>query len=484
MLLTALKKYWLQILLALLLIADLGYSTQQHLHKALDGDLVAIALPAPHYAEVLTDPIGIKVLNEGEGYSGAGRFWAYFVEHKYFHHVPQLLQKYMSPISSIYAAPALLKIATQLLLTFLLAGIVSGTSKFWSKDLLIAAVIISPFFIAGGHYYENFAIIDSAITYVIAYPLMIAVLLLYYSPFFIATLHNRPFQLHWLQMIALGIVAATVSFSGPLIQPIVILISITTPIVYLYSFKQSHSTFNIKAYFKHIPRSVIVYLGVISSISVYAYYIGSYNTENINNTTVSLLDRYGLLLTGLWNIINPLTGYTAVFVFVGINWYLVFKHKDKPYAKTLLITYTALSLFVLLYLLLLPMGGYRAYRPTIIRRDTLIPINLILTFIYSSSSLFLVKQYAGKVRAFFITSILLFCGHLLAVDHMADKHYRCERWLIEMIADAESSPIKINSDCPVLSWGNIHKPENSANNAKMLELWNVTEGELLYYQDP
>ena len=483
MLMNALKPYWIQILLAALLIADLSYSTIQHHHKAIDGDLVAISLPAPHYAEVLQDPIGLKAITEDKEYSGAGRFWAHYTEYKYFQTMPLVLQKWMDPISSIYVAPALLKILVQIVLTLLLAGIVSGTEKFWRKDFLISAMIISPFFIAGGIYYDNFAVIDAAVTYAIAYALMVAVLLMYYYPFFKSAIHGQPLKFSWLQTVFLVLIACTVPFSGPLVQPVVFLISIIVPLIYFYQFRKHAPKLSVKAYIKSIPLNVVVYLGVITVVCAYSYFVGTFNSENINNSTVSLIDRYVLLTKGIFNILAPTTGYPVILLFVGINWYLLSKHKEHPQAKILLIAFAAIALFSLLYLTLLPMGGYRAYRPLIVRRDTLIPINIGLMFIYASSALFLLEHYAGKARTIFIITVVLFCGHLLVVDQMSDAHYRCERWLIEQIANADRSPVKIKSDCPVLSWSDLNDPAQSAYNAQMLEIWNVTEDVTLYYQE-
>lgn len=479
------KPYWLQITLALLLLVDLGYSTIQHHHKALDGDMVSIALPAIHYTEVLNDPMGITALTENKQYSGAGRFWAHFTEHKYYHTVPQLLQSFLSPIESVYTASALLKILMQAMLIGMLAGIISGTNKFWSKDYLIAAFLVTPFFVTAGHYYKYLAIIDNATTYAIAYALVIAVLLLYFYPFLKAVVHGRPFKVAWWQVPLLATLACTVTFSGPLVQPVVILLTITAVLTYVfYYLRQPNNKLSLKGLFTSVPWQVVIFLGTISLISLYAYYVGTYNLENQNSELVDIWTRYGFMLQGLAEMFDPFTGYTAVWLFVFINWYLMYKQRQHKYAKTILVAFNVVFIFIVLYLLLLPWGGYRSYRPFIVRRDTLIPANLGLIFLYGSSTLFLLKHYSGRAWKIYLGVILVFTWHLVQLDHLSKHQYYCERDAIETIANAQNSPVLVSNKCPVLEWGLITEPNISINNGKMLKVWNITETEMQYYQEP
>ena len=78
------------ITLVAFLLLDTAYTFYQHSTKALDGDLVAIVLPADRYQSVMNDPFGTLVLLEDKTYAAPNRFFIHWYISTYFKTVPQL----------------------------------------------------------------------------------------------------------------------------------------------------------------------------------------------------------------------------------------------------------------------------------------------------------------------------------------------------------------------------------------------------------
>ena len=65
----------LTLIIAFLLLCDVGFSFYQYHNQAMDGDLALIALPGKVYTKVLQDPFGISALTDGESYAGINRYF-------------------------------------------------------------------------------------------------------------------------------------------------------------------------------------------------------------------------------------------------------------------------------------------------------------------------------------------------------------------------------------------------------------------------
>ena len=65
-----------------------------------------------------------------------------------------------------------------------------------------------------------------------------------------------------------------------------------------------------------------------------------------------------------------------------LNIFFILRKKQNENGKKLISRVKWIALFALIYILILPLGGYREYRPNIIRGDTLL-ILYILTCVYT-----------------------------------------------------------------------------------------------------
>jgi hypothetical protein len=64
-------------LLILLLLTDFAYTFKQNASLPLDGDIAPIIVPDPHYADVLKDPFGFKLLQEKNVYAAPNRYFSH-----------------------------------------------------------------------------------------------------------------------------------------------------------------------------------------------------------------------------------------------------------------------------------------------------------------------------------------------------------------------------------------------------------------------
>jgi hypothetical protein len=135
---------------------------------------------------------------------------------------------------------------------------------------------------------------------------------------------------------------------------------------------------------------------------------------------------------------------------------------------------------ILLYLVLLPWGGYRSYRPEIVRRDTLLPVLLSLLLWLSWTSLLVVRTLKAERRKGYLTvlvSILL----VFTLAYGPNAHLnQCERQGLRFLAKAIESPVTLPSACPVLAWSPYDAASHSKWNARFLYQLGITKGVILY----
>ena len=84
-------------------------------------------------------------------------------------------------------------------------------------------------------------------------------------------------------------------------------------------------------------------------------------------------------------------------------------------------------IFAAIYIVLLPLGGYREYRPNIVRRDTLMPVILCLIFFYGRSSFYLLNHLVPKYKRKYLILIVIFSLVFTIADEPIFKHNACEK---------------------------------------------------------
>jgi hypothetical protein len=187
------KKYFWVIIL-LLILADSFYSFNQFYHTKLDGDLARGLVPEDNFKQILTDPFGYNIIVNNKSYGGTNRFFIHWTGYKYFRTVPFLLQKFVSPVDSIYLSCAIAKLFIQMLLVFLISLYASLSNSFNWKGCLFVSFLIIPLFQTNG-YNSYMGVIDKSISYSFSYALPIACLLFYFLPFYFVSVKGYSFRL-------------------------------------------------------------------------------------------------------------------------------------------------------------------------------------------------------------------------------------------------------------------------------------------------
>ncbi len=481
---TILQRSFPLLLLAFLLI-DTGYSFIQHLHMPLDGDLAAIVVPASWYQKVLEDPFGLSVL-KGEHYGAPNRFFVHRTMSSYLLNMPLLLQKFAAPVDSIYLACAIFKTLLQLLIIVALAKGINTDKGFRPLDCLVAAALVTPFFQTDG-YTLQMGIIEKSVTYSFFYPLPLWVLLVFFLPFFRAWHRGEKPNLSIAHHLLLACLALALPLSGPLVPAVVLLVC---PAVLLAQCG-GHFLQNQSLPFARRATKALAQLGsaqgryflVASIMSLWSLYVGSFNIENGGTDSLPLLDRYPALFRGCGHIFTQKLGLPLLTLGILVNLFLVSKFATVEVRQKLFQVGKWLAVFVVAYLLLLPLGGYRGYRSLIVRHDTIMPISLGLVFFYGLTTFALLRKITWQYRQMYAWSIVVFSALISSADLPDFQQNACEKAALETIWQSKEKVVKLSNNCPVMSWNPITRQADSDMNAELLKLWGVTDEVRPYYSE-
>ena len=473
----------LKIIVLLLLFADITYSFIQHYHLPLDGDMACIIMPSDGYKQLMSDPFGLSALN-GDIYPGTNRFFAHWTMATYYKIAPFVCQYVIDPIDSIYLSNAIAKIGIQILIIFLLSVFISKSKNILKKDFLLSAILITPLFQTWG-FNGYLGIIDKSITYTFFYALPLALLMIFFLPFYNANISNREVKLHSLLVILLIPFTIFISLNGPLIPAVVLILC---PLILLYKWMKNYSESTHSDLLKRIVESIfrinkfeLFFFSLIILACLYSIYIGSFNAENFNKT-IPLLERYILLAKGLFFQFTKSYGPILLILVIGINTTIIYFIKPNDDRKKLFRILKWLIVFSIIYTILLPFGGYREYRPYIIRWDTFMPVNLCLFYFYGISTLYLINHFSSRIKVAYLIGITLF----LLVFTIADKtdYYAstCEKESLKIIAKSPDKIILLDSNCSIMAWGKITNYDDSKYNTQYLQYIGVIKEEKYYYQ--
>ncbi len=455
-----------QWLLVVLLLLDLIFSGIQHFHTALDGDFAKIVLPVEWYQKILGDPFGWNAVFHGEKYAGTNRFFVHFFMSNYFKTVPIWLQNWVNPLDSLYLSCAVLKLFIQLSLIGLLSFFVKNTVDLGKNSFLLSALILSCLFQTKG-YNGLMGIIDESITYTCFYALPIVFLLIFLIPFFnfIDLKLNKLTQFLWL------ILAIILPFSGPLIAPLAI-------IVFGFLLFKNKVFLSDLVNFKSDLSIIHGAFLLLILLSFYSLFLGTFNIENSSNPP-SLWTRYSLLPKGLFEMFTLRIGSALLLIFLLINTFLIKKLSPTIQQKRLLEILKWITIFSVIYTLLLPLAGFRDYRPNIVRRDTMLPVWIGFFYFFTVSTVFLLKNLSEKIYLISIVALLLL---FTIADEPGFKDYYCERQALETIINSKETLVFIENDCTILSWQKITDAGASKENAQLLVQLGILKSEKLYFQ--
>jgi hypothetical protein len=158
--------------------------------------------------------------------------------------------------------------------------------------------------------------------------------------------------------------------------------------------------------FRNIPTNLSGYFFTAIVWCLVSIYIGTFNIEN--NNEFSLSQRYNLLPMGLAQLFLVDPGLLLLLVMNGLNLILLRSTNPGTSQQNIIKQAWFILFFMLIYLLALPLGGYRSYRPFILRYDTFLPITLMLVFLFARSSLYLITCLKERKWKMYMGSLILF----------------------------------------------------------------------------
>lgn len=473
------KAKLLILILVVFLLGDLTYSFFEYYYTPIDGDLVSGVTQNPYIQQVLDDPFGFHLLTTGERHINPNRFFSHFFQKEYMQNVPIWLQNLTDPITSVYLSCSLIKIFIHILLIFILATLISGTKNLRDKKFMIAAALIVPFIQANG-YWGHMGINDRATTYTIFYALPVVLLMLYLLPVYQTVYFQKTAKPGFFKSALLLIPSIVLPLSGPLVPGTVLIIICLIGIHYLRKFQHEENS-NLISSLRKIPSQIFIFLVPICLVSLYSLFLGRFDS-NFTVETIPIADRYLKLPLGIYYQISQSLGVPLLLILIGVNVFLIKKYFNSPEGQKIVSSLKWIGLFTAIYLILLPLGGYRPYRPNILRYDTFLPITISLLYFYGMSTYFLVGNLKSRSLNGYLIGLFILFAIYMNSDRIKTKEYRFERKCLEILAKSPDEVTKLPATFNVMSWKPLTDPKFSESNASMLKFWGITKDKKLYYQ--
>ncbi len=470
-----------KIFLVCFLLFEIIFSFKRHFYFPIDGDLPSIVAPHKNYEAVLQDPFGINVLLHDSVYAAPNRFFSHWFMWTTFNHVPLLLQYFTSPVNSVYYSCALAKTFIQFFILYLFSVYVTGKKRFWNYDSLLVMVFLVPLFQVFG-YNDSMGIIDHSITYTFFYAFSLSLVLFPFLSFFLSWFYKS--DISKFTVIGLLLLTIAASLNGPLNAPAILLICPLLMANYFFHHWKQHPHLKLSARISHsiknIPPSAFFILCFSILTSLYSLYIGRNNSED-RWESISVSERYSRLWTGFYDQYAVQPGPALLLGIILINSLIIKKYFDES-GKKILSMLKWFLILAIIYILLLPLGGYRPYRPNIIRNDTILPVTFGLILLFGITTYHIHKRITFKRKKIYWIMIIFVTAIFIHADTDYRKYNACERRSLEKISLSMDKIVLIEEDCPVLSWGKITDYKDSEVKGVMLHRWNVTKESKLFYQ--
>ena len=456
----------------------------QNYQQPLDGDLAAIVLPNAWYQGVLRDPLGWTVLRDHAVYAAPNRFFAHLALLSYMRAVPRWLQAVASPIDSIYLAGALFSTVVQAALLALLATYVRlarpgpGARGWW-----LTVALLGPLFQTAG-FYGQMGIISRSLTYTFFYAFPLALLLLWLLPLFGAMCRRQPLRLPALLVPVWLALAVVLALNGPLVPAAAAVLGAVgvghwAGQVWRQRAAGGPGRWARPAWWSGQAAGLGVFFAFMCA---YSLFIGRNNAENTH--TLSLAELYLRIPRGVVEELTSKLGLPLLVAFVLLNAGLLRRYAPTapgPHVRQVL---RWAGWFALVYILLLPLGGYRPYRFYLLRNDSILPVLLGLLFAYGLSTLQLLRQLPPRARRWYGAGVLLLTLIFLNADRrlwLRDNN-ACERRALAQLASTPARVVRLPADCTVMSWRPVADTTESAASADLLYYWGVTPTRKRYYQ--
>jgi len=470
-------------ILVIFLTGDLIYSFFEYYYIPLDGDISYGVVPGRNVQQLLDDPLGFHLLSTGEKHINPNRYFAHVFFKEYMQKMPLILQNFTSPIVSVYLSCALIKMLVHFLALFALSILISGTTKVLNKTFLLSAVLITPLIQANG-YWDHMGINDRATTYTFFYALPTVLLMIYMMPLIKLIKQEEIPKFGFIKSILWLCMAIALPLSGPLVPGIVLISTVLIGIYFLFYSAPIEKKVSIKILLNRLqkmPTQIFIFIIPISLISLYSLFLGLFDS-NYGSEVIPIVARYQKLPLGIYYQISQSLGVPILLILIGVNIYLIKRTHNLPESQKLITEIKWIGLFTAIYLFLLPLGGYRPYRPNILRYDTFIPITIALLYFYGHSTLYLLQNIKRGSKNIYITALVLIFAIYMNSDKIETQEYKNERKAIEFLVNSPAKVTLLPPQNSIMSWQPINIPEQSEMNAKILKFWGITKEEKLYYQ--
>jgi len=461
----------------LLVIGDLAYSFYQHYKYPMDGDMEESVLPRDYLLPLYQDPFGVKMLVNGEPHAAPNRFFSHYLLYKTYRTVPFGLQKVFKPLTSIYLTNAICKTFMQMALLLLLCTLVCGGFRIKEPRFYLAMLLFTPLFQTNGAT-RSFGLIDPSLTYSFFYALPLIFLICCLLPFIYEEFFHRKFLSNpILRTVWFVLFLMLTCFSGAVNVAIALLVIFTLALRYIisYCFDKTLKEKSLGLFFKSVPKHYWLYLLPLGLLSLYSFWLGTYNTI-WNGEVLTLAERYRMLPKGFIEMfkVRPFVIFVALSV---LNFAIIALKFPKKGNATIRI-FLWMNIFALFYIILLPLGGYRSYRPVIIRYDVMIAVSFLYIFYLVYSTLFLIENFTqNKVKIPYLIGCLAFMFYFSAIDKPLPWGWGNEKEIAAIweIQAATETPVVLTEEATVVSWVPAYSVEESRNASEMLFIWHITD---------
>ena len=470
----------LYIFCVLAILGDTIYSYVQHYNEPLDGDMGESVLPLDYIQPLYHDPFGVKMLIGNEPHAAPNRYFSHRLMYDIYRTMPFALQKITDPISSLYHTNAICKTLMQLLLVLLLSGIACGGFRFRKLRFAITCLFFCAMMQTHG-FSNSIGLIFPSITYSFFYALPLIFLVLYLIPFIFNEFYKSDFIRNRCMLILYSALFLVLScFSGAINPAVSLVVTVTLLMRYFYNFHRQNGS--LRKSLARMPGHYYGFLLPLGILSIYSLFLGSFNTMWSDGITLG--ERYALLPKGFTNMfVSGNGGFGLLFVLTTANC-LIIRHISDRKGKTMLSLYHWILLFSAIYIILLPFGGYRPYRPLIIRYDSALPVSCLFIFYYVHSSVFLLEKTFKRAEIGLPYHIWTFSVIIFFFLYDTPRSYRNDMEIAAMreIAMSEKDTVPLTCErTRIVSWEAPSTPEESETAGRLLYLWKVTDKEKLFY---
>lgn len=462
-------------LIVLLLLADIAYSFRQYLANPLDWDMAGGLIPAENVKPVLNHPLGLYAIFEDTQYPNPNRFFSHWTMYHYFNKMPIFLQNFMSPIESVYWSGAIAKIVLHISFLLVLSMIFSGNKKILDKRFLWFALLLTPLFQVYG-YQNHMGIIEKSNTYLFFYTLPMLLLLIYLLPFILRVYYKTELKLNWFHKLISILLVFPVCLSGPLNPGVILIFSfLAFAHFFVFQIRQKFQRLTLNSVLetiKSVPFDYLFFLVPASVLSIYSLYLGTYNEVN-TLYQMPISEIYGLLPKGLFLQFFQKPAFPMLFLFCIANILIIKSIKAEQSVKLRKSHLWAIA-FCILYIVFLPLGGYRDYRPFVLRYDTILPVTIVVFYIFASGSAFIISSLKNNLKKLYLAFIIIISIAFMNADRPNFNDNECEKNALAIISETAADSISLNCNCKVMAWNEQTSFEDNTQNAIMLYKWRIS----------